>query len=342
MKTHLNRRGSGACMSTSYCTLIALCIWAVAMVSDATAQSTGWKPVGPVELVVPSGAGSALDTTGRILQQIMQSEKLVDSPIIVRNQPGAGQAIGYQRVRQHGADGQMLGMVTMNLLTNQIMGTSPLHHSEFSQLSILSSEYYIFVVKTDTPLARGMSLIQLIRTDASSISVGLSNLGGAGHVATALMFRAVGGDARKIRSVPYNSGGQALIALIGGHIDHVATSASNAASHILAGKLHAVAIAAPKRLSGSLGEVPTWRELGVDLVVGGWQGIMVAKGVPHDRTMFWESALAKATATPTWKQFLERRLADSVFIAGTAAAQFIEQEDNKLSTLFREIGLAKQ
>ena len=111
---------------------------ALALPSIATAQS--WKPSRHVELVAPSAAGGGSDTIARLVQRVLQENKIVEVPVNVVNKAGAGGTLAWSGLNQHPGDGHYISISTVNLLTNFIAGRSPLSYAELTPLAQLFSD----------------------------------------------------------------------------------------------------------------------------------------------------------------------------------------------------------
>jgi putative tricarboxylic transport membrane protein len=129
--------------------------------------------------------------------------------------------------------------------------------------------------------------------------------------------------------------------LMGGHIDLATTAAGNAAPHVAAGRMRVVAVAAPARLGGSLENVPTWREQGVDLVFGGWRSIMGPRSLTPAQVAFWEGVLRKATQVPEWREDLEKNYWSEYFVTGAQFRKDLDREYADMTVVLTELGLAK-
>src|SRR3954468_18939998 len=124
-----------------------------------------WKPERGIEIVAPSGAGGSTDRTARVLQRILQEQKLVDVPVTVVNRPGGSGTIGLNYINQHPGDGHYLVIATTGSISNHIMGLIAYNHSDFTSLAMLFDEYLGVVVRTDSPLRTGRDFVDRLRRE---------------------------------------------------------------------------------------------------------------------------------------------------------------------------------
>jgi putative tricarboxylic transport membrane protein len=310
--------------------------------SPVVAQSKDWKPSKTIEIVVPSAAGGGLDLTGRTLQKAMQEGKYTDQPAVVVNKPGGSGTVGISYMNQHKADGHYITVQALPLLTDNIIGTSPIGLDDVTPVAVLVTEQIIFSVGPDSPIKTGKDLIEKLRADPSSVSIAVSSTpGGQSHLATALLTKAAGGDPKKLKVVFFNSGGEAVTALMGGHVDVSVTPAAVILGPREAGKLKVIGIPSEKRLTGPLADVPTWKEQGADVVFSTWRALLGPKGLNAAELAWWDNALTKATATPQWATDVDRNLWTADYKNSKESAAFFADEKTRLTALLKDIGLAK-
>src|SRR5262245_8673358 len=112
-----------------------------AVICAGAVQAQGWSPQRNVEIVVGFVAGGGMDRTARSLDRILVSNKLVNSGVTVLNKPGGSSNIAYTYVSQRPPDGHTLMVGGGTLLTNHLMGTSQLSHSDFTLIALLFNDY---------------------------------------------------------------------------------------------------------------------------------------------------------------------------------------------------------
>lgn len=311
--------------------------------ASAAVSAQGWTPQKNVEIVVGSAPGGSNDKTARAVERALIDNKLVNTSITVVNKAGGGSSIAFTYVSQRPGDPYTLLIGTTALLTNNITGRSKIRHSDFTPIASLFNDYVVFAVNADSSIKDGKDLIQRLKKDPQSVAIGFATaLGSHNHIAAGLLMKAIGGNARDLKAVAYKGSSEALTNLLGGHIDLVTTAAGNAAPHVAAGRLRVVGVAAPQRLGGALADVPTWKELGVDLVYGGFRGIVAPKGLTAEQVAFWEGVLRKATQTPEWQDNLRKNYWSNDFLTGDAFRKDLDQTYDAMKSVLVDLGLAKQ
>ena len=291
------------------------------VVFGAPAHAQGWSPQRNVEIVVGSAPGGSNDKTARAVERALVDKKLVPTSITVVNRPGGGSSIAFTYVSQKQGDPHTL-----------LVGTTALFN-----------DYVVFAVNANSSIKDGKDLIARLKKDPQSVAIGFATaLGSHNHIAAGLLMKAIGGNARDLKAVAYKGSAEAITNLLGSHIDLVTTAAGNAAPHVANGNMRVVAVAGPRRFGGTLASVPTWNELGVKLVYGGFRGIVGPKGLTQPQVAFWEGALRKATEVPEWQADLEKNYWSNDFATGQAFRKELDETYDAMKSVLVDLGLAKQ
>jgi putative tricarboxylic transport membrane protein len=305
------------------------------------AHAADWKPEKAVEIVVNTPPGNGPDRTAREIQGILQDKKFLDVPITISNKLGGGGAVAYSYLATRPADGHTLMIASKALLTNHIAGRGP-SYAEFTPLAHLFAEYMIITVKPDSPIRGGKDLVERVKKNPASVSFGIAtSLGNPIHQSVAAPLRAEGVDIKSLKNVIFNAASASLAAMMGGHVDVVPVTAGLAA-HLAAGKqVRLLAVSSPKRLPGTLAEVPTWRDLGYDVVVSQWRGVVGPKGMGDAQIAYWERMLKRMTEADEWKQDLEKNFWVADFMDARAMRQLMDKDSASLKGFLSDLGLVK-
>lgn len=321
--------------------LCAVAAIAFAFAADAGAQA--WKPEKQhVDLVVGAGPGTGQDRVIRLIGEVMQRHSIIAATPVIVNRPGGGGNIAFTQISQAPDMGHTLALSVLSLVTNKIQGISGIGHEDITPVAQLFTEFTAVWVAAGSPIKSAKDLIGELRKNPAAYSICVApGVGAANHVALMLPLRALGVDVKKLRIVVFSGSPEAFSSLLGGHVDIVAVSASNGIPHAKAGKMRALAINAPNRLPDVLADVPIWRELGADAVVGNWRGIVGAKGMSPAQVAYWEEAIAKAVETPEWKDYLVKASGEPQFLRGAESKKFLDAQHAQIRPVFVELGLAK-
>ncbi len=324
----------------TFATLAATLVLAAA--SGAASAQGAWKPERNVEIIVGSSAGTGTDRTARLIQKIWQDQKALPVPVAVVNRPGGGGAVSWAYLAGRGGDAHALLVTSYNLVTNHITGRSPQNYSDFTLISLLVSEYIGFAVRPDSPYRTLAELAKALRENPDAITFGTSSAaGGANHIATGLFARAAGADLKRLKVVIYNGGGEALAAMLGGHVTVWVNSASSIATPFAAGTIRPLAIASPQRMPGALAKLPTAREAGFPMVADNWRLVIAPKGLTPAQVAYWDQGFRALTQSKEWNDDLAAANMPNSYRNSAETTKYIAEEYNDIRDILVELGLAK-
>jgi len=302
-----------------------------------------WKPERNIEIIVGTGPGGGQDKTARTVQHLLTDKRFIEAPVTVVNKPGGGGAVGWAYLNQHAGDAHYAVIGTTTLLTSQITGRSPVSFTDITPLAMLLSESVALSVRQESPLLTGKDLVERLRKDASSVSASIgSSVGGPNHIAFALIAKAAGGDVKKLKTVVFQGGGEAITATLGGHVDLISSAANNVIPHLAAGKMRVLGIAAPQRLGGVFAKVPTWKEQGIDVQITNWRMLAGPKGLTAAQIAYWDGALAKLVKTDEWKKDLDNNVFENTYMNSDETRRYLKAQYDQFHAALSEVGLAKQ
>lgn len=320
-----------------------LLLAATATITLQAHAQQAWSPSRNVEIVVGSAPGGSNDKTARAVEKAIVDGKLIPSTLSVVNRPGGGSSIAFNYVSQKKGDPHTLLIGTTALLTNHIVGTSPLSYMDFTPVASLFNDYVVFAVNANSPIKDGRDLIAKLKENPQSVSIGFATtLGSHNHIAAGLLAKSVGVNARNLKAIAFKGSAEAVTQLLGGHIDMVTTAAGNVAGHLAGGRLRVIGVSSDKRFPGAFAQVPTWKEQGANLVYGGWRAIMAPKDITPAQITYWEGVLRKATETPEWKAGLEKNYWSDDFVTHAQFSKDIAKDYADIKAVLVDIGLAKQ
>jgi len=313
------------------------------VVAGAPAWPQDWSPERNVAVIVNTAPGSGPDRLARSMQRLLQDKDLLKVSLVVINKPGGGGAIAYGLLKQKAGDPHVIAIASASILTNHISGRSPVGYSDLTAIARLYGEYIAVAVRPDSHIKSGRDMLERLKRNPGSITFGVAtSLGNSNHQSVALAMKASGIDLRKVKTVVFQSGGQAITAMLGGHVDVVPASVSSWVGRLQEGQVRIIAVAAPKRLTGVYAGVPTWSEQGAKTVVSNWRGVVGSPDMSKAQMSYWIELLRKMVATPEWKRDLERQHLADEFLPGAAFAKYLSRESAELGALLKELDLIRK
>jgi tripartite-type tricarboxylate transporter receptor subunit TctC len=233
-------------------------------------------PDKPITLVIPVGAGGSHDLTARALVSV--AADYLGQPIIVSLKPGGGGVIGSDFVARSAPDGYtlMMGYPGANSIFPAIEGRSK-GPNDLEAICRINYSPTIIVTRTDTPYKTFREMIEWAKANPNKLIYGHT---GPWNQADAAWKQIANFTGITGRTVPFDGGGPATVAIIGGHIDVTGSLSAVIVPHITSGKLRGLAVLDSKR-EETLPNVPTAKEEGYNIVNLMWRGILAPKGTPR-------------------------------------------------------------
>jgi putative tricarboxylic transport membrane protein len=306
----------------------------------ASAQET-WKPSRPVTLIAPNAPGGTSDRTAREIQRIVQKHKLVEVPINVVNRPGGNGAIALNQLSAQPGDPHILLIMTSAVISNHITGLTAYNYADFTTVALLLGDNYGVNVRAGSPIQSARDLLERVKKNPEAVSFGVSSVGGTNHTSLVAVLKKSGVDMKKVKIASFQGGGQISMQLLGGHVDAINTGLSNMVDHLQQGKMRTLVISGPRRMGAPFADVPTWKEVGVDVSLLGWRGILGAKGLTPAQIAYWDGVFRRLSQTEDWKSDLQHNYWVNIYAGAAETRQWLDAEQVETKQLLNELGMAK-
>ena len=309
--------------------------------TNALAASS-WQPNRNVEIVVSTSPGSGSDTTARFIQKLLVDNKLVAVPVTVMNKPGGGGAIGATYLNQHAGNGHYVMVTSPSLLANEITGRTKIKYTDVTPLAQLGTEPVVFTVRADSPMKNARELAERLKAKPGSLSFSIgTTMGSHNHIAVAQLAKAVGVNPKTLKVLAFGGSADGITALLGGHIEVVASPASGVWEHYVAKKLRILAVSSESRLDEPLSDIPTWKELGYPVISANWRSVVGPKGLPEDQVRYWDEVFAKLSKLPEWKQSLDSEHMMNTYSNSRGTRELMDAQHQAMSATLADLGLVK-
>lgn len=234
-------------------------------------------PSRPINLIVPFAPGGSTDLLARLVRKYAIPH--LGQDLIILNKPGAGATLGWNDVVTAAPDGYTLGAVTSSAAIRPVYGDTRFNYiTALDPIAWISTIPQVLAVRADAPWRTIEDLVRHARANPGKLTYGHSGVGNSSHVAMEALALKAG---VKWQPIPYNSGSQVLVALMGGQIDATVATPVEFSSHLAAGKLRVLAVFDEKRFNAPLfRDIPTVAEKGWPVESLSWNGIAAPKNLP--------------------------------------------------------------
>ena len=260
-------------------------------------QAGEFKPTKPIQLIAAAAPGGGTDLLARVIAQIVASEKLSPQPLIVQNIPGGGSAIGTTQVA--GMKGDTHTLLAMNSATVSGLltaGKGAATVRDLTMIAQLALDEQFIVVRSDSRFKSIKEIVAESKKKENALSIAGADQ--ADRICSRLFEKGAG---IKMRFVQFNSSGEAMTALLGGHVDMIWANASEFGSQYDAKMVVPLVVAQEKRFP-QYKDVPTFRENGLDVIFQFFRGVVAPPGVSPEVVAYYENMMKNLNDTKAWKE----------------------------------------
>jgi len=219
-----------------------------------------------------------------------------------------------------------------------ITNKSPVTMSNVTPIACLTEEAGIVVVPADGKIKTWKEFEEAIKANPKAVSVAGGSAGGTDHQLLGLIIKALGKNPREAAYVAFAGGGPANAAILGGQVVAGISGYSEVAEQIKAGKMRALAVSGNKRIPGV--DIPTLKELGLNVTAANWRGVFGAPGINASQKAALVEFVTKMHNTKGWAETLEKRKWTDAFLSGTAFDAQLKKYITETEAVLKEIGLA--
>jgi len=312
-------------------------LWLGMIASAVFSVSAADYPDHAITMIVPFPPGGVADTVARPVAEAIGRN--LQQPVVIENKAGAGGGIGMAQAAKAKADGYtvLLSLSSYTVLpeADKVLGRAALYQlDQLRPIARFTNDPTVFVVRADAPWKTWAEFAAAARANPGKYTFGSSGNYGTMHVPMEMLLTAAG---IKMTHVPYTGAGPAIIGLLGGSIDAVATGPATVVQQISAGKLRALAQWGNVRLI-ALPDVPTFHELGTDVDYAQWSGLFVPAGTPEPVVMRLRDAARAAANDDRVKQVMVTAGSPIQFLDTPEFQRYLDADASKMADVVKRIG----
>ncbi len=291
-------------------------------------------PDRPIKMIVPWPAGGDTDNIFRPFAPLLQ--KHVGQTVVIANVAGASGTKGAKEAKDSPPDGYTLYSMHDYIHSTYYTGVADVNYTDFEPICMISSTASVLTASPKTPWSDWKGLLADAKARPGTITVG-ATLGSTSHFFPALIEKAAG---IKFKYVSYEGLAPRMNAILGGHIDLTDANMTQKGK-VEAGQLKFIAIATERR-NPEIPNIPTLKELGVNVVYDVNRGLTVPKGTPADAIAKLDGACAAAAKEPAFAEAMKKQATDVRYMDRKTYSEWLKQNDDLNKTLAKDLGLLKR
>jgi tripartite-type tricarboxylate transporter receptor subunit TctC len=292
-------------------------------------------PSRPIDFICTWGTGGGADAMARQIGLLAQPSLGVALP--VSNVPGASGNTGLAQLLNAKLDGYTIATYIQDTLMTIPMGLARHKVADLEWITRTQVADSFLFVKPDSAFKTIQDLFKYAQANPGKLRVASTGFGSVDDVS--VLFLAKKGYT--MTTVPYPKPGERYAAALGGHAEVLYEQAGDVLQYLKAGQLKPLVIFAEKR-HPEFPDVPTTKELGLEITLPQFRGIVARKGTPPERILVMAEAFRKAMDTPQWKKFAEEwYFAPDSYLGHDRFGKWVAGEVETLDRLVKEFGLKK-
>lgn len=313
---------------------LALSFAAAVIAASFAAPASAQFPDRAIKMIVPWAAGGDTDNIFRPLAPLLQ--KHLGQTVVVANVTGASGTVGARESKASPADGYTIYAMHDYIHLVHYSGLTDVKYTDFEPICLVSATPSVLTASPKTPWKNWQELLADAKARPGAITVG-ATLSSTSHIFPATVEKRAG---IKFKYVSYEGLAPRMNAILGGHID-LTDSNLTQKGKVEAGLLRFIAIASEKR-DPEAPDVPTLKELGMNIVFEVVRGVLVPKGTPAPVRAKLEEACSKATKEPAFAQSMKAQGTRVAYLNASDYAKFLDKIDGDSKAIMTDLGLIKK
>lgn len=316
----------------------------VATALTALTPALAWEPTKTVEFVVPAGPGGGADQMARFIQGMVAKHNLMKQPMVVVNKPGGAGAEGFLDVKDAKGDAHKIIITLSNMFTTPLATGIPFSWKDITPVQMMALDQFVLWVNSDTPYKTPKDYVDAVKAAGPN----KFKMGGTGskqedQIVTVSIEKQTGA---KFTYIPYKGGGEIAVQLVGKHIDSSVNNPIEAVEQWRAGQVRPLCVFDNARMpykakvtkDMSWGDIPTCKEMGLNVEYQMLRGIFMPPGVTKEQVAFYVELLKKIREMPEWKEFTEKAAFNQTALSGEEYKNWVAKEEKRHYDLMKEAG----
>lgn len=301
-------------------------------------------PSREITIVAAGGPGGGLDMASRQLVDALENSG-VDNRLTVQNDGEGNGNSARARVANGQPDGYQVVVESNRVILNPLVGNTDLELDDFTPLAQLTTDQLVWAVSADSEYEEAQDVIDEVLEDPSSVTFGVGTTPSNDQLNILLPLQESGfTDIRELNIVNFLDGGSLNTELMGGRVDVASTGLAEAAALVESGDVRILAISGDEAPEGDgpAADVPTWLDLGLDVVVEHWRGVFGPADMPEEAVDWWVNAIEEATQTDEWHQSVDNVGLQSDFLPGEEFTAEIIEDRDIMQPVFADLGMTDE
>jgi len=308
-------------------------------------QAYAYEPARSAECIAPANPGGGWDFTCRSVGKVLVDEGYFKGNVQTINMSGASGGVAFAHtISKRDTDNNLIVAASTATTTRLAQGQFPgMSSDQVKWVGTLGADYGIIAVNKDSKYYTLNQLIDALKKDPGAVKfAGGSATGGWDHLKVLITAqKAHVENLSKIRYLAFSGGSEALVQVVGGHIDAFTGDISEVKGFIDSGDLRVLAVLSEERLPAPFDAIPTAMEQGIDSVAPNWRGFYVPGNASTDSYDWWVKTMNELYTTQEWKDIMTKNGLMPFKKSGAEFTNFVKNQILDIKILSQDIGLIK-
>lgn len=308
-------------------------------------QAYAFEPARSGECIAPANPGGGWDFTCRSVGKVLVDEGYFKGNVQTVNMTGAGGGVAFAHtISKRDTDENLIVAASTATTTRLAQGQFPgMNADQVKWVGTLGADYGIIAVGKDSKYTSLTQILDALKKDPSAVKfAGGSASGGWDHLKVLMTAQKANVEnLPKVRYLAFSGGSEALVQVVGGHIDAFTGDISEVKGFMDSGDLRVLAVLSEERLPAPFDSIPTAMEQGIDSVAPNWRGFYVPGNASADSYDWWVKTIDELYETKEWKDIMTKNGLMPFHKSGADFTQFVKNQTLDIKILSQDIGLIK-
>jgi tripartite-type tricarboxylate transporter receptor subunit TctC len=301
------------------------------------AAAQGAYPTHSITMIVPFPPGGLADTVGRPVADAMSRQ--LGQPVVVDNRGGAGGGIGMAQVAKAAPDGYtiLMALSSYSVLpeADTLLGRQQMYsYSSLKPIARFTADPTVLAVRADSPWKTVKDFVEDARQHPGKINFGSSGNYGTMHVPMEILKQVAGVH---MTHIPYTGAGPAIVALLGGQVDALATGPATVLQYVKAGKIRVLGHWGNGKLQ-TMPDVPSLKEAGYNAEYAQWCGLFVPAATPEPVVQRLRAAARAAANDPNVRDVILKAGSPILYQDEPEFQKYVQEDVRRMASVVKKIG----
>ena len=308
-------------------------------------QAYAYEPARSAECIAPANPGGGWDFTCRSVGKVLVDLDYIKGNVQTVNMSGAGGGVAFAHtISKLAKDDNLIVAASTATTTRLAQGQFPgMNADQVKWVGTLGADYGIIAVGKDSKYTSLTQVMEALKKDPSAVKfAGGSASGGWDHLKVLMTAQKANVEKLpQVRYLAFSGGSEALVQVVGGHVDAFTGDISEVKGFMDSGDLRVLAVLSEQRLPAPFDTIPTAMEQGIDSIAPNWRGFYVPGDASADSYDWWVNTVDELYETQEWQDVMTKNGLIPFHKSGAEFTQFVKNQTLEIRTLSQDIGLIK-